>query len=113
MVFKKRYLKVYGIFQPTFLSFPFHLPPPTLSSQHTKFMQIPVKNLDSAGLEEILQLLEQIEIDVEKCANDAVRYNKYEEILQMEVTSFETVDDLKTDFALKSKLWRGIHDSKF
>eukprot|EP00929_Paragymnodinium_shiwhaense_P066427 TRINITY_DN33321_c0_g4_i1.p1 TRINITY_DN33321_c0_g4~~TRINITY_DN33321_c0_g4_i1.p1 ORF type:complete len:3770 (+),score=1255.81 TRINITY_DN33321_c0_g4_i1:195-11312(+) len=56
----------------------------------------------------VLELLEAIDADVKQCVDDAGRFNRYQDVLKMELTSFEDVEELKGGFAVRAKLWRGI-----
>ncbi|CEL99773.1 unnamed protein product [Vitrella brassicaformis CCMP3155] len=57
---------------------------------------------------EVLERIEEIEEMVKAASSDAVRYNRYQEVLKMDVTPFEEVEDMKGSFQVKAKLWRSI-----
>jgi dynein heavy chain len=64
--------------------------------------------MNKESRKEVLALLTEIEEQVTKAVDDAGRFNRYQDVLKMEPTPFEDVDELKVDLVTKAKLWRGM-----
>jgi dynein heavy chain len=58
--------------------------------------------------QEVLAKLTELEENVKTAGADAERFNRYQDVLRMEVTPFEDIDELKQDFKLRADLWRGM-----
>merc|ERR1719478_2051030 len=67
-----------------------------------------VEKMSGEERKEVLKQLDLIEVEVKKCKEDGARFNRYQDVLKMEPTPFEDVDDLKLSFTGKAKLWRGM-----
>eukprot|EP00930_Biecheleria_cincta_P042962 TRINITY_DN29559_c0_g2_i1.p1 TRINITY_DN29559_c0_g2~~TRINITY_DN29559_c0_g2_i1.p1 ORF type:complete len:4097 (+),score=999.81 TRINITY_DN29559_c0_g2_i1:1152-12293(+) len=57
---------------------------------------------------EVLALLDEIEQHVQSNIADSERYNRFQDVLKMEPTAFENVEELKQSFNQQAKLWRNI-----
>jgi len=64
--------------------------------------------MSTEGRKEVLKLLDEIEEQVQKAGDDAGRFNRYQDVLKVEPTPFDNVDDLKVSFQSRAKLWRGM-----
>ncbi|CAJ1374166.1 unnamed protein product [Effrenium voratum] len=57
---------------------------------------------------EVLALLDELQENVNQSVEEAAKFNRYQDVLKLEPTAFEDVDELKASFNLRAKLWRGI-----
>ncbi|CAE8588829.1 unnamed protein product, partial [Polarella glacialis] len=57
---------------------------------------------------EVLAMLDALEEGVKKAVEDSARFNRYQDVLKVEPTPFENVDELKAAFQVQAKLWRGV-----
>ncbi|CAK8985673.1 unnamed protein product [Durusdinium trenchii] len=57
---------------------------------------------------EVLALLEELQENVNVAVEEAAKFNRYQEVLKLEPTPFEDVEELKASFQIRAKLWRGI-----
>lgn len=64
--------------------------------------------MDKESRQEVLRILDSMEQDVQTSKEDSVRYNRYQDVLRMDPTSFDGVEQLKEDFGTIAKMWRGI-----
>jgi dynein heavy chain len=67
-----------------------------------------VEKMGPSGRQEVLDKLDALESQTQKAISDAERFNRYQDVLKVEQTPFEDVEELKTQFNLQAKLWRGI-----
>eukprot|EP00928_Gymnodinium_smaydae_P068046 TRINITY_DN5109_c0_g4_i2.p1 TRINITY_DN5109_c0_g4~~TRINITY_DN5109_c0_g4_i2.p1 ORF type:complete len:3873 (+),score=1233.23 TRINITY_DN5109_c0_g4_i2:1305-11621(+) len=67
-----------------------------------------VSKMDKESRAEVLKMLEEVEELVKQSSDDGARFNRYQDVLKMEMTPFENVEELKADFGTRAKLWRGI-----
>eukprot|EP00930_Biecheleria_cincta_P027502 TRINITY_DN19311_c0_g1_i1.p1 TRINITY_DN19311_c0_g1~~TRINITY_DN19311_c0_g1_i1.p1 ORF type:complete len:4103 (-),score=885.99 TRINITY_DN19311_c0_g1_i1:122-12430(-) len=64
--------------------------------------------MSAEARQEVLAMLDDLEENVKQAAEEAAKFNRYQEVLKLEPTAFEDVEELKANFQLKAKLWRGI-----
>lgn len=67
-----------------------------------------VTRMDPESRKEVLALLEDIDKHVKQTSEHGARVNRYQDVLKMEPTPFEDVDELKVQFNVKAKLWRSL-----
>eukprot|EP00919_Chromeraceae_sp_WS-2016_P013564 GHVR01031967.1.p1 GENE.GHVR01031967.1~~GHVR01031967.1.p1 ORF type:complete len:545 (+),score=120.84 GHVR01031967.1:122-1756(+) len=73
-------------------------------------LDVPMFSDPNAPLESVLDHLSKLETLVVCATDDAARVNRYQEVLKLDQTSFEGVDDLKIKFAMTAKLWRAVKE---
>merc|ERR1712150_30550 len=60
------------------------------------------------GRASVLQILYDMGYQVSTMSKDAARFNRYQTILESELSMFEDVEDLKVSFSMILKLWEGL-----
>jgi len=67
-----------------------------------------VSKMSGESRKEVLALLDDLDENVKQAVDDGAKFNRYQDVLKLEPTAFENVEELKASFQLKAKLWRGI-----
>jgi dynein heavy chain len=74
--------------------------------EHADFSD--VSKMKGDARKEVLKMLDELEADVTKANEDGQRFNRYQDVLKVEPTPFDDVDDLKLVFQGRAKLWRNM-----
>jgi dynein heavy chain len=82
-----------------------------VNAQSKQLQAADFKDVSKMGKEHraaVLEMIDALDKDVKQSIDDASRFNRYQDVLKMEVTPFEEADDLKANFQVCAALWRGI-----
>eukprot|EP00392_Amoebophrya_sp_AT5.2_P001969 g1974.t1 len=64
--------------------------------------------LDLEKRQQILRTISELESQVDRCRSDAGRYNRYQNVLHVDQTEFDDVEDLKREVDEIAKFWRAV-----
>ena len=59
-------------------------------------------------MEEILAYIDDKDAKLAHCEALSMEYKKYEKQLEMEITEYENLDEIRTDLNMKKELWHGL-----
>ena len=63
-----------------------------------------------SDFEEVIPMLKRVQERVVDMDGTAQRFQRYQEILRLQVSTFEALDDLKADVSLKLRMWIALRD---
>ncbi|CAE7499104.1 DNAH6, partial [Symbiodinium sp. CCMP2456] len=64
--------------------------------------------MSAESRKEVLAFLDELQEHVNQSLEEAAKFNRYQDVLKLEPTAFEDVEELKASFQIRNKLWRGI-----
>ncbi|CAE7211449.1 DNAH6 [Symbiodinium sp. KB8] len=64
--------------------------------------------MSAESRKEVLAFLDELQDHVNQSVEEAAKFNRYQDVLKLEPTAFEDVEELKASFQIRNKLWRGI-----